>query len=425
MLVCLRRIDDRPEGWAEGAAEVLLEVAPRVAVDVDGCVWLDARGMDGAAMAESARGRLEVMVGCGVAVMPIAAQVAAGEGEGVRVVRAGEEGAYLAPKPLAVLGVDERLLTLLEGVGVETCGALGALAREAVEVRFGAEVLPFWRWARADDERRLFGAPVPERLRASIDFVDYVVSDPERVLFTVNALIGRICDSLQARGIHARSLVLTLGLANGQEWRRTLRAARPTASRSAWLRLVRSLLEQLTVPDSIAGVALEVAATEAATAVQGDLFDAGFATASAVESAVARLLESAGGVVYEPEAGAHPLAEARTTLKPVALASVAERRIVSDARDPVAPALTLQLLPEPRPIEVETTRRRDHEVPVRYHDGGWRRVVEVAGPDRLSGGQWDRSYAREYFRVVTEEGALMWIYHDAVRAKWFLHGYWD
>src|SRR5690606_28147430 len=106
--------------------------------------------------------------------------------------------------------------------------------------------------------------------------------DPERVLFTVNALIGRICDSLQARGIHARSLVLTLGLANGQEWRRTLRAARPTASRSAWLRLVRSLLEQLTVPDSIAGVALEVAATEAATAVQGDLFDAGFATASAV-----------------------------------------------------------------------------------------------------------------------------------------------
>src|SRR5690606_36096973 len=193
--------------------------------------------------------------------------------------------------------------------------------------------------------------------------------DPERLAFSVNALLGRLCDDLLARGLHARALLLTLALANGSEWRRTLRAARPTASRSAWLRLVRSLLEQLTVPDSIAGVALEVAATEAATAVQGDLFDAGFATASAVESAVARLLESVGGVVYEPEAGAHPLAEARTTLKPVALASVAERRIVSDARDPVAPALTLQLLPEPRPIEVETTRRRDHEVPVRYHDG--------------------------------------------------------
>lgn len=424
MIVCLRRIGDGPGDWAESAAEVLLELAPRVAVDGDGSVWLDVRGLDGGAVAEAARGRLEVAAGCGVSVVPIVAHVAASLGEGVRVVAPGEEAAYLAPMSVRVLGVDDRLYALLAGVGVETCGALAALARESVEVRFGAEALVFWRHARADDGRLLFGAPRAEPARASLDFVDYVVSDPERLAFTVNALLGRLCDDLRVRGMHARALVLALGLANGGEWRRTLRAARPTSSRSAWLRLVRSLLEQLTVPDSVTGVALEVAGTEAATAVQGDLFDAGFATASSVEAAVARLLETVGGVVYEPVSNAHPLAEQRTTLKPVPLAAVAERRV--DVSQPSSSsALTLQLLCEPRAVEVETVRRRDHEVPVRYHDGAWRSLLESAGPDRLSGGQWDRSYAREYFRAVTEDGVLIWLFRDAVQGKWFIHGWWD
>ncbi|MHB1170391.1 MAG: DinB/UmuC family translesion DNA polymerase [Longimicrobiales bacterium] len=459
MIVCLRRRDEAPAGWAEGAAEVLLSVAPRVAVDADSSVWLDARGLDAAVVARHACERLEIPIGCGVSSVPVVAWVAAGSSEEVRVIEQGEEATFIGALPLDVLEPDERLRTLLVGVGVETCGELAALAREAVEVRFGAEAVGLWRRARAEDDRMLFGAPVPERARASLDFVDYVVSDPERLAFTVNALLGRLCDELVARGLHARALMLTLTLANGSEWRRTLRAARPTASRSAWLRLVRSLLEKLTVPDSIAGIALEVGATEPARAVQGDLFDAGFATAAAVEAAVARLLESVGGVVYEPDANAHPLAEKRTILEPVPLAMVAERRvkegdrgrsrstshaahervagsspggtarsadrIATDAFDGRPDQLTLQLLPKPKPIEVETERRRDHDAPVRCHDGAWRRIVDVAGPDRLSGGQWDRSYAREYFRVVTEDGLLLWIFRDAVQGRWYLHGWWD
>ena len=423
MFLCLRTLDGFGNDWAEGAAELLLELAPRVAVSGAGDVWLDVRGLDAAQVGVAALGRLEGRLGCGVAAVPVAAHVAAGQGDGVHLVEPGSEAAFLAPLDLAVLDVEERLRVLLAGVGVETCGALAALSREAVEVRFGAEALKVWRHARADDARLLFGAPPLERMRTSIDFVDYVVSDPERLLFTANALIARLCDELLERGLHARALTVTLALGNGTTWQRTLRAARPTASRSAWLRLVRSLLEQLTVPDSIAGVAVEVAATEAAAAVQGDLFDAGFATASAVEAAVARLLEVAGGVVVEPVASAHPLAERRTTLEPVALAMVAERRARAAPSGPAG--LTLQLMPEPRAIHVETARRRDHDIPVRYHDGVWRHLLEAAGPDRLSGGQWDRGYAREYFRAVTEEGVLIWLFRDAVRDRWFLHGWWD
>src|SRR5690606_6190070 len=109
MIVCLRRSGDAPEGWAESAAEALLEVAPRVAVDADGCVWLDARGLDGGIVAAGACERLEVALGCGVSAVPVAAQVAAGLGDGVRIVAPGEEASFLAPLPLDVLAVDERL----------------------------------------------------------------------------------------------------------------------------------------------------------------------------------------------------------------------------------------------------------------------------------------------------------------------------
>jgi protein ImuB len=50
----------------------------------------------------------------------------------------------------------------------------------------------------------------------------------------------------------------------------------------------------------------------------------------------------------------------------------------------------------------------------------------AAGPDRISGGQWEReSYAREYFRCITEEGVQLWVYRDGLDGGWYLHGWWD
>jgi hypothetical protein len=96
---------------------------------------------------------------------------------------------------------------------------------------------------------------------------------------------------------------------------------------------------------------------------------------------------------------------------------------VSAASGP--PELRLQLLPEPREVLVETVQRRDHVVPVRYRDRQWRQIVTVAGPDRISGGKWEESYAREYFRAVIVDGGLVWIYRDARTDRWYLQGRWD
>jgi hypothetical protein len=92
------------------------------------------------------------------------------------------------------------------------------------------------------------------------------------------------------------------------------------------------------------------------------------------------------------------------------------------------PSLTLQLLPLPKVVTVSTEPRRDHDVPVRYLDGNeWHDIVEAAGPDRVSGGQWQTEYAREYFRCVREDGMMVWLFRGSQQqtTDWFLHGWWD
>jgi protein ImuB len=443
--------------WEAGAppAEVvagLLELAPRVAVD-GRVVWADVAGLDGRGGRGGAAALAAALVECtadpeargGVAAVPVVAELVARAAAGgeVAAVPVGEERVAIAALPLRLLAPEPRLLALLEGVGLTTWGALAALEREAVEVRCGPDVVPLWRRARGDDDRRLFVAPARERPAASLDFVDYVVTDPERLVFTTNALLGGVCGRLRERGEHARRLVLSLALANGEGWTRTLRAARPTASREVWLRLARGVLERLTVPDAVTGVALAVEATEAAAAVQGDLFDRGFATAGAVEAAIARLLEEQGPVVVVPARNGDPRVERRAEWQPMGLEEVvvgattglmvkepgSGAQAVGEGGEAAvaAAALTLQLLDEPRRITVETAGRRGRALPVRYREKArWVELPTAAGPDRVSGGQWEEEpYAREYFRCVTGEGVLVWLFRDGRDGAWYLHGWWD
>ncbi|MGH7577601.1 MAG: hypothetical protein ACREM1_21070 [Longimicrobiales bacterium] len=504
-------------GWGEDGIEAcgraVLEAGavPRIAVEA-GRLWADGGGVQvGGAVTELRRvlwqaGAREVR--CGVARTPIAAWAAASaadagsirvvgsaqhagsaahpgsaaEVEATRVVEDGTDRAFVATLGLECLEPDPRLRALLEGVGIVTCGQLAAVPREAIEVRFGGEAVAVWQLARAEDRRRLFGPIAAERPHASLDFVDYVVTDTDQLLFTANALIANLCGRLSGHGEHARAMRLDLALANGERWSRVLQPARPTAGRSVWLRLARSVLDRLTVPDAVAGVELQVQATEAASSIQGDLFDSGFATAGAVDAALARLIETHGPLLVRPEPVAHPLPERGTRFRPIELydqerperrkagrspprppattspssqvPSAGRRSLAAptsvvpaapaipagpalqlcdphtcdsvDAGMPAAPAgLTLQLLPCARPVHVETVRRRDHHLPVRYRDGRWNELATVAGPERISGGTGEETYAREYFRGVTAEGTLILLFRDARADAWYLHGWWD
>ncbi len=200
---------------------------------------------------------------------------------------------------------------------------------------------------------------------------------------------------------------------------------------------MRDALEQLTLPDAVMGLALSVDAVTGNDGAQGDLFDRGVASADTVEIMLADLADDQGNVVVAPSSTAHPLPERRTRWVAEAPSAIATRGITYSNRPPTTPELTLQLLPLPQPILVDTATRRDHEVPIRYRDDdGWHDLVDVAGPDRVSGGEWESAFAREYFKCVREDGMLVWMFvakderlgtstREAKDHWWFLQGWWD
>jgi protein ImuB len=412
----------------------LLGIAPRVMLGASGIVWADARGMSAESLA---RDLLDVFhekgvkkVRAAISLAPICAEVAARYGrekEALITIPLGTERDYLAPYPVGVLESSLALSTLLDGIGVESCGDLARLDLESVEVRFGAEGARLWRLSRADDSRRIF-ASMPRALpAASLDWVDYTLRETERLVFIINALVGNITTELESRGQCAREMTMIFSLANRETLEHLVRPARSTSSHKAWMRLIRTHLERIALPDGVIGITIRVESVTGEVERQGDIFDRGFATARAAEETIAQLLDDQGAVVVTPRNTQHPLIDHRTEWISQEPAQASARIQLRDrvVKATAAPRLTLQLLPEPRRIVVTTKRRRDHDIPVQYRDNEWTTIVSAAGPDRVSGGQWSEPYAREYFRCVTDDGMMVWLYRDAREDAWYLHGWWD
>ena len=406
----------------------VLKVAPRVTIDAARRqIWADGKSLQLRGICEDIRAQLRQYnisnTSIGISTIPIAAEIAS-RGTDITVIPAGEEREFLARHPISALSPSPPLVNLFDGVGIETCGDLAILEQESVEVRFGAEGVHLWRLARADDNRLIFAAMPRSLPQASMDWVDYTLSDPERLVFVINGLVDNISTSLESQGLCAREMTLVFSLANRTAYDHLVRPSRSTASRKAWMRLIRTHLDRIELPDSVTGIALRVEAVTGETERQGDIFDRGFATARSTEETVAQLLDDQGAVIVTPSNSMHPLLEKRTRWQVQEPAHAARAHMVKESRSD--PQLTLQLFPEPRRIMVRTVRRRDHDLPVKYRDSdAWVVLEAAAGPDRVSGEQWEKPFAREYFRCVTEDGTLVWIYREARNGEWFLQGWWD
>jgi nucleotidyltransferase/DNA polymerase involved in DNA repair len=465
--------------WPTGAAfdadltPALLALAPRVVVGDDNRIWVDARGMRAASLAEQlltvVRAHGVPGVRAGVAMTPIAAECAAVHTHSLvlkrepgttsfvaheesrygamTVVKPGTDRDFIAPFPVSVLEPDEFLASLLEGLGIDTVGRLANLEAGPLEVRLGVDGVRLWSRARAEDDRWLFTTPIRSLPTASLEWMEYSLRDSERLLFVINSLLASVCTALTTQGERARELTLVFSLADRTQYTHPLRSARPTADQKRWLRIVRDALEQMQLPDAVMGISIAVDTVTGNDGSQGDLFDRGFASADAVETILADLADEHGDdFLVKPASTSHPLAERRNRWVAESPTTYVSRPSDTEASlkmtsttPPTTPELTLQLLPLPQPILVDTTSRRDHEVPIRYRDEkGWHQLVDVAGPDRVSGGEWESPFAREYFKCVREDGTLVWMFmavdersSRAERADkgrdhwWFLQGWWD
>ncbi|MEZ4429929.1 MAG: hypothetical protein R3A51_19805 [Nannocystaceae bacterium] len=97
------------------------------------------------------------------------------------------------------------------------------------------------------------------------------------------------------------------------------------------------------------------------------------------------------------------------------------------------PPLLRRLLRRPLPLDPppitdmedfinmsEKTLREPWALPAEPGPGG--AIRRLFGPHRVSGGWWARTVERDYYYAETSTGALLWIFHDRARGRWFWHG---
>lgn len=437
----------------------LLNVVPRISTAHE-LVWVDVRGLPSRKAAEDVKAIVgsasNLRICIGIADTPIAAEVAARYSQNVFTrVSTGDDRKFLASFPISVLHPDPVTESLMDGAGVELCGELAGLNREAVEVRFGSSGVKIWQLSRAHDPRRIFSPITLSLPESGYDWTDYTIKRAERLIFIINALCGNVCESLESQGMGAISMLLKFSLNNRTSYEHVVRAARATSNRTVWMRLLRAAIEKIQLADGVTGIVLQAHSVAGLASKQGDLFDVGFTTAKAAEDAVGQIMDDMGDVVFSPENTNHPLVDSRTTWNVLSPGNMEyEKRFVnkSKASDRVlnhvnesalvvgnsknsgeaadvhnhSLALTLQLFQAPVRISVNTEHKYGRLMPSSYWNAGRQHIViDAAGPDIIDGGWWGDRYSREYYRCVNDMGVLVWIYRDVRSETWYLQGWWD
>ncbi len=154
----------------------------------------------GAAMRDAIRLATSLPASVGIATSKLLAKMASRDAkpDGLRIVAAGTELAYLHPKPVRSLwGVGEATYARLEELGIATVGDIAAYPRETLVRRLGEAVgRTLWELAHADDQRRVADSAAAARSISveetyETDLVDLAAMERE-LLVCADRLAGRL-----------------------------------------------------------------------------------------------------------------------------------------------------------------------------------------------------------------------------------------
>ena len=430
-----------------------------------GLWWVDAAGLGSEPRLAARLGRLASGLGfgrarVGIADSAIAAHAATFNGAAARrsssrtpclIVPPGDDAAFLAPFPLALIAPHEDLAETCHALGLRTVGQFAALDADEVEARFGPEGLAAYRLARGFDTR---GPTTPrdDTLPAVACDLGRAVATAEPLLFVLKGALASLGSALRAKGLASREIALTLTLDDGSTAEKTVRLARSTSHEGALFDHCRAAFEDWKLAEPVTALAVRTAVAVPASGEQGDLLAPRWADPAALEAAFDRIRVSEGvDAVAQPLVRDGHLPRDAGAWRTEQLAAAGERRArwrehtaAAPTRD-TAPALTLgappnhlaaaalRLLQAAAPVRVRLSR---FGLEAFHHGETWHDVTAWSGPERLAPPWWIGESVkaagaslpagpRDYYSARTAAGTLWLLFRTSASRQWFVEGWWD
>lgn len=423
----LARDEALPLGEAEQRAllDVALAHSPRVESAGAGLVYLDATGLRGLfgeerrigerlCLAAAERG---LAVRVGIAGSRASALFAARWGDGVTIVSLGEEAAYLAPAPLALLDLPQETARLLDRWGIRTLGELSRLPAPALFERLGANGPRFQALARGEDPRPLSPWAPPRMIEESVEG-DWAMDTLEPIVAHLADLAGRVCARLAREGLSGDAFEWSCRLDDGTSHDGRFVAAVPTADPGVVGLLLRAALESRPPHAAVTGIVLRAQPVRVPP-VQETLAGSSAQRSRALAETLARLAALMG-----PERIGVPvlLDSHRSDAMQLAPFRLAGARSPEGGEGRVrGPVLALCRLRPPRPAAVGLVGGRPVHLRAEMLAGA---IVASAGPWRTSGEWWgERPFFQDEWDVELADGTLCRLAHDG--SAWLLDSIYD
>lgn len=317
-----------------------------------------------------------------------------------------EEARLAARVPLTRLEVPPELRDALLALGITDLGGFLALPRGDVGTRFGSEARALH--ARFADALRDPMQPAP--------FVEPIVMDAEldppdddqhRLLFCVKGALHALLHELARRSLALGALTITFELERADPHVERIEPARATRDGLSVLELVRLRLSSLSLASPVERLVL-TAEPASLDGTQLALFGGRRRDPEAAARAIARLRAAFGDEsVTKARLTDGWLPENGWAWEPIAHIDEPRPRA-----EPARGVLVRRVRPTPEPLP----RGADGRPQTRPG------LTALTGPYRLQGGWWVREAARDYYFGEREDGALLWLFFDRRRERWFLHG---
>ncbi len=322
-----------------------------------------------------------------------------------------EERSRLKRVPLARLRLPPDARDALLALGVRTVGDLLRLPPAGLLERFGEGVFAVRRAATGFDDLPLEPAPAEEPLREET-LLDDGEDDVHRLLFLLKPMLDRLLARLAERHEALSALTLELKLERAPGRVETLKPAAPTLDAPQILDLLLLRLSSLKLASGVIEAGM-VAEGAKATAEQLGFFAASKRDPAAQKRAFARLRAEFGE-------------------EAIVKAGLREGHLPEASFE----WLPLPELPAPKPRLCRRTLVRRLRLPPsplphrpRHEEDGWQlrgrgdaAVDRLLGPYVLAGGWWRGGIAREYYFARTLHEEWLWVFRDAERRRWYLHG---
>jgi protein ImuB len=418
----------------------LLAFAPTVwrSPDLPCCLWVEGYGVDRAFGGLSswcerlAEHFPKAAVVCGSGAWAVALIAA----ERARLGRFGELSFFTLPRPahapdeartvarlpLAALALSDRDQAAIEPLDLPCVGALLDLPRAGIRQRFGDPVADQLSRLDGSGEWLLEVIDRPDPVAAELRF-DHGVGDVEPLLFCIKRLLHPLLQQLAAIGRAVAAVLWSYELdpgllPPGGAARGTYRVApaHPSLVEETLIDLLRLRLQNnpLAAPVLWFELTLEPVVADAE---QLRLFsDAGGRDIRAGEEALARLRAEFGDLaVRRATLCARHLPEARTQwsmvneLVPEPGGALAQRGVCRGLR---------RFFDPPRRLPSPSQGRAWS--PLGGRAGA---VKELIGPFPINGRWWSPAVDRVYWFAPTVSGALLWVFEDRRRHRWYLCGW--